>query len=126
MNRYSEEEIWALVDKLKWYLPPDPEKNRRKYPIDPRHANDNRIVQYDCMNTELVWDYDDNKGNKHTCKRKIDLSEFLSYMVTGKVARRPDARDFWFDIIFKTPLEQVPLYINEHPEICAWRLEIAK
>lgn len=124
MNRYSEDEIWSLVDRLKWYTQAN--KNGRAYLVDPRHANYDGLVPYELMSTELVWHYDDNVGNIHTCKRKIDLSEFLGYMVTGKVARKPDVRDPWFDIIFKTPLEQVPLYINEHPEICAWRLEIAK
>lgn len=30
MNQYTEEEIWALVDRLKWYLPPD--RNKNVYP----------------------------------------------------------------------------------------------
>lgn len=78
------------------------------------------------MNTELVWYFDDNAGNKLTCKRKPNLSEFLDYMVERKLVRRLGMHDPWYDIIFETPLEQVPLYINEHPEICAWRLEIAR
>jgi hypothetical protein len=124
MNRYTEEQIWALVDRLKWHLPPD--KNKWECPIDPRHANDDRIIPFDCMITKLVWHFDDNKGNALILKRRIDLSEFLGYMVGRKLARSPTADDPWLDIIFKTPLEQVPLYINEHPEICAWRLELAR
>jgi len=115
MNRYTEEEIWALVDGLRW----GPIYNDKiTFYVDPRLYE--RLQG--CIVTQLKWHYDDNAGTKHDCTMTVSLSEFLGYMSRANHST-PDP---WSDIIFETPLEKVPLYINEYPEICAWRLEIAR
>jgi len=103
--KFTDDEVAALVYSLKWHTPAN--KNGCSYPT--------RALSHPHNLTRL------NAPDGEICMIKIiDLLRIL---------RDPFIiNDFshFYHIIHAIPLEQMPLYLQDYPEIATWRLKIAK